>query len=324
MDAIRLRQIEEVMGYDKHINVMVMDMERKRVSQTIREKPEDTYALIDSQKMLDVIDATNSLRLMLDGKLASLSAILRPSANVDAGAAQDVWQVEAVVSKYNEISAPFVSANGATSLQQNIMRQALELLKPIGAIKTGAHKVLNGIVSMIGARRSGPDDPLFPTLTFYFVRLAETLATYVTLYEHLRSSKLLPITPSDLTTRVWDLINSNNEWQTIAKGDFVEKLFREFHFTPPPISEVPPRPEIKVKVGIPTLDQAERAPNDPPGAGPLPLDPEAPPGGGRPPPPDGGPLPLPPPGRPGGGPPEGGPYPQGGPGGGRRGRRRRN
>ena len=161
MDAIRLRQIEEVMGYDKHINVMVMDMERKRVSQTIREKPEDTYALIDSQKMLDVIDATNSLRLMLDGKLASLSAILRPSNNVDAGAAQDVWQVEAVVSKYNEISAPFVSANGATSLQQNIMRQALELLKPIGAIKNGAHKVLNGIVSMIGARRSGPDDPLF-------------------------------------------------------------------------------------------------------------------------------------------------------------------
>ena len=284
MDAIRLRQIEEVMGYDKHINVMVMDMERKRVSQTIRERPEDTYALIDSQKMLDVIDATNSLRLMLDGKLASLSAILRPSNNFDVGAAQDVWEVEAVVSKYNEISAPFVSANGATSLQQNIMRQALELLKPIGAIKNGVHKVLNGIVSMIGARRSGPDDPLFPTLTFYFVRLAETLATYVTLYEHLRSSKLLPITPSDLTTRVWDLINSNNEWQTIAKGDFVEKLFREFHFTSPPIPEVPPRPP-------PRQQDADEVPD---GAGPLPIEPPqpppgeeeegGPPPGGRPPP----------------------------------------
>ena len=84
-------------------------------------EPEDTHTLIDSQKMLDVMDATNQLRLMLDGKLASLSVISRPSANVDgeqfAGAAQDVWQVEAVVSKYNEISAPFVSANGATSLQ---------------------------------------------------------------------------------------------------------------------------------------------------------------------------------------------------------------
>ena len=53
MDAIRLRQIEEVMGNDNHINTMVVDMKRKRVSQTIREKPEDQYALIDAQKMLD-------------------------------------------------------------------------------------------------------------------------------------------------------------------------------------------------------------------------------------------------------------------------------
>ena len=63
MGATRLRQIEEALGYDKHVNVMVMDMERKRVSQTAREKPEDTYALIDPQKMPDITDATNSLRL---------------------------------------------------------------------------------------------------------------------------------------------------------------------------------------------------------------------------------------------------------------------
>ena len=173
------------MEYDNHINKMVFDMERKRVSQTIREKPEDQYALIDAQKMLGVIDATNALRLMLDGKLASLSVIARPSANVDsdqfAGAAQDVWQVEAVVSKYNEISAPFVSANGATSLQQNIMRQALEIMQPVGAIKKGVDRVLNGIVRMIGAR-GDPNDPLFPTLTFYLVRFVETLTTYATLY----------------------------------------------------------------------------------------------------------------------------------------------
>ncbi|MFM7987847.1 MAG: hypothetical protein ACKPKO_51900 [Candidatus Fonsibacter sp.] len=81
------------------------------------------------------------------------------------------------------------------------MRQALELPKPVGAIKKGVNSVLNGIESMIG-KRGDHDDPLFPTLTFDLVRLAETLATYATLYEHLSSSKLLPITPSDLTTRV--------------------------------------------------------------------------------------------------------------------------
>ena len=70
MDAITLRQTEEVMGYDNHINTLVFDLERKRVSQMIREKPQDQYALIDAQQMLDVIDAMNALRLMLDGKRA--------------------------------------------------------------------------------------------------------------------------------------------------------------------------------------------------------------------------------------------------------------
>ena len=37
-------------------------------------------------------------------------------------AAKDVWEVESVVSKYNAISAPFMSANGATALQRNILR----------------------------------------------------------------------------------------------------------------------------------------------------------------------------------------------------------
>ena len=34
MDAIRLRQIDEALGYDKRINAMVFDMEKKRVAQT--------------------------------------------------------------------------------------------------------------------------------------------------------------------------------------------------------------------------------------------------------------------------------------------------
>jgi hypothetical protein len=49
MDAIRLRQIDEVMGYDNH--------GEEEGSQTIREKPENDYAMIDAQKMMDVNDA---------------------------------------------------------------------------------------------------------------------------------------------------------------------------------------------------------------------------------------------------------------------------
>ena len=101
----------------------------------------------------------------------------------------------------------------------------MELLQSEGNMKHGVNRVINIVVRMTGTR-GDPNDPLHPTLIFYFVRMAETLATYVTLYEHINSSKLLPITPSDLTTRVWDLINRKKAWKDIAKGDNVEKLFR--------------------------------------------------------------------------------------------------
>ena len=116
-------------------------------------------------------------------------------------------------------------------------------MQPVGAIKKGVDRVLNGITRMIGTR-GDPNDPLFPTLTFYFVRLVETLATYVTLFEHLSSPKLLPITPSDIMTRVWDLINRKRKWQAIARGENVEKLCREFHFAAPPSPEGQPQPPM--------------------------------------------------------------------------------
>ena len=107
MDAIRLRQIDEALGYDKHIRAMVYNMEKKRAAQTIKEMPEDNYAMIDAQKIMDVNDAANALLTMLAGKNASLSVIAHPGVNVDSeqfgNAARDVWDAEAVVSKYNQI-----------------------------------------------------------------------------------------------------------------------------------------------------------------------------------------------------------------------------
>jgi len=220
MDAIRLRQIDEALGYDKHMNAMVFNMEKKRVAQKIREMPEDDYALIDAQKMMDANDAVNATQSMLDGKLGQLSILTHHGVRIDSqqfvSAAKDVWDVESVVSKYNAISAPFMSANGATALQQNILRRAQELLRPVGAIKSGLNSVINSITRM--ARDGDDSDPLMPTVTFYFVRLIEALAAYIMLYEHLASSSLLPITPSDLATRVWDVINHKKAWKDIAGG----------------------------------------------------------------------------------------------------------
>jgi hypothetical protein len=149
-------------------------------------------------------------------------------------------EVEAAVAKYNEISAPFMAAGSATSLQQHILRRAHELLRPVGAIKHGVNKVLNNITRMIRGK-DNDDDALSPTLSFYFVRLAETLAAYVMLYEHIGSSKLLPITPSNLTTQVWDLINQKRAWRDIAGN---KKNKKTKTITPSPIHS-PPRISIR-------------------------------------------------------------------------------
>ena len=93
---------------------MVLNVENKRVAQKKREMPRDDYAMIDAQKMTDVNDAANALQLMLDGKLGNLSVMARNGMSVDSTqfgyAAKDVWEVEDVVAKYNEISALFMSA----------------------------------------------------------------------------------------------------------------------------------------------------------------------------------------------------------------------
>ncbi|MFM7979886.1 MAG: hypothetical protein ACKPKO_11275 [Candidatus Fonsibacter sp.] len=57
-----------------------------------------------------------------------------------------------------------MSANGAPSLQQNIMRRAHELLRPVGTIKNGVNNVLNNITRMIGGK-DDENDSLSPTLS---------------------------------------------------------------------------------------------------------------------------------------------------------------
>ena len=67
MDAIRLRQIDEVIGYDRHINAMVFDIEKKRVA-SYPDEPMDWQ--IDADIETTTKDNVNALRVILDNKYA--------------------------------------------------------------------------------------------------------------------------------------------------------------------------------------------------------------------------------------------------------------
>ena len=123
------------------MHAMVLNMEQKRDARARREMPEDDKALIDAQNMMGASATTNALRSTLDGKCGHLSLMMHPGVRLDieqfGNATRNVWDVEAMVSKCNEMPAPFVSANGATALQQHILSRTKNLLGPVGTIKTG-------------------------------------------------------------------------------------------------------------------------------------------------------------------------------------------
>ena len=69
MDAIRLRQIDEVLGYDKRINTMVFGIEKKRVARYPDERPESQY---DATAETSMKDSINALRVFLDNRYANV------------------------------------------------------------------------------------------------------------------------------------------------------------------------------------------------------------------------------------------------------------
>ncbi|MFM7985513.1 MAG: hypothetical protein ACKPKO_39985 [Candidatus Fonsibacter sp.] len=107
MDAIRLRQKDEVLGYDKRINTMVFGIEKKRVARYPDERPESQYDADAETTSEDNIDA---LRVLLDNRYAHISIMQQPAIDIRSdqfsNASKEVYQAETVVQSYNTAVAP--------------------------------------------------------------------------------------------------------------------------------------------------------------------------------------------------------------------------
>ena len=79
MDAIRLGQINEALGYDRSMNAMVFNIEKKRVARYPDEEviPESqiTEEMEDTAK-----EQVNALRVILDNKQANVAVLPRSTA----------------------------------------------------------------------------------------------------------------------------------------------------------------------------------------------------------------------------------------------------
>ena len=81
MGAIRLKQINEALGYHWHINAMVFEIEKKRVA---RYPDEPLGSQIDADIETTTKADVNALRTMLNNKYANLSIMLSPGMNLQS------------------------------------------------------------------------------------------------------------------------------------------------------------------------------------------------------------------------------------------------
>ena len=108
MDAIMLRQIDKVLGYDKKINTMVFGKEKSK--RYPDERPDSQY---DADTETTMKENINALRVILDNRYANLSIMQRPGISIISdqfsNASKEVFKIEAVVQSYNAAVAPLAS-----------------------------------------------------------------------------------------------------------------------------------------------------------------------------------------------------------------------
>ena len=231
MDTIRSKQIYEALYSDRNANAMVFDLEKKRTAM-FEEKSQIPGSQVDAEVLKLVRTSVQALLVMLDSKYANLSMMIRPGSALASqefrAGVNGIGEIEAPLQLYNRIVKPFLSARLSNQTVQQVLVQSRDLLKPISRIVAGIQRALVGLVS--GINQNGSTQASNPTLTFYFVRCVEALAIYVLMDEQLMSGKLAVITNDLIKPRIWDIINKNPKWQTIAGKKNVEKLFRDSYY----------------------------------------------------------------------------------------------
>ena len=156
MDSIRLSQLNEALNYDKNINSMVFNLEKKRVAMS-----PDPVVVPDSQVNAETLTAARAaldqLRVLHDRTHASLSLVIRPGSRIEtqesAHGASDVGQVELFGQLYNQYSQVVGLCSVGNLTQQTkglIMQSVQQIQKPVAGTKAGLWKVL-GELSKVSA-----------------------------------------------------------------------------------------------------------------------------------------------------------------------------
>ena len=115
MDDIRRRQIDEVLNYDKNVNMQVLDLRRKQVAKWERGEAGE---MEDAPNTIDTANTyVNSLFVILDKRRADVNTIsqwqFKGPDKIYNNAMSDIARISEVVDAYNQLVATYLSNNTA-------------------------------------------------------------------------------------------------------------------------------------------------------------------------------------------------------------------
>ena len=124
IDPIRLRQIREVLDYDKRMYADAFELEKRRVAR-MGEKPDDQTQA--NQSSLETVgDALSELKENIEERVIALHSFSTDYKTSD-DSANTLAAVEATLRYYNKIAAAFSTPATPNQAKQQIMTAIAEL-----------------------------------------------------------------------------------------------------------------------------------------------------------------------------------------------------
>ena len=151
IDAIRRRQIDEVMNYDRNINIQTMISTGRAVSKM--GDSTDLRAMQDKTVLDTTATSLNTLTTLLDQKRAAVVSMkqyihTRAQEQYFAAAVAQLYDYGEVVTLYNQVTSNYL-ANNTPQTKQMVMSSIRRLLGDVSFVRAGLKQAVNDHIHFI-------------------------------------------------------------------------------------------------------------------------------------------------------------------------------
>ena len=196
MNDLRRRQIEEVLDYDKNINTMVMNIERKNVGLTTESLL--PYTQLNAEVNESVSTSINQLFVLLERKKSEVHTYLQHNyaiVGMKKASVQELGNIEEVMRLYNTAVEPYLGMK--TSLTQTTKNQLLSSIRKIMPQVSYLVNKLRGALEIL--RNPPPGERVTANrINAEYPKLLRGFVTYMMILQQLNTGNVCPISRTDL------------------------------------------------------------------------------------------------------------------------------